>query len=165
MIVENLVVALLFPLVLVSYYHFIKPKDFHRWWFGMIDGLHSLQLFMFSASLAAIGFLYVMWYMIFGLDVIDTKLTTELSLIFLSTLSWAPLTYLSMFYSVHFKYLVVVALGVTSGSSFAFIYFLSTRHDDSLERNLAVAAMSLFTFHVTFVDFIGWNYFYLRKLE
>lgn len=161
MIVINFIIAMLFNFVLVTYYIFIKQGSFDKWWFKMLDTF-PLWLFSITSTLATIGFLYIIWYMVWGLDRKDDKLTLEFAIILASTLLWAPLTHLAMTKSKLFKYLVVLVLGITSGSSIAFIYFLATRHSHD---NIAIGAMFLFAFHVTIVDFFIWNYHFLKNLE
>jgi len=161
MIVINLIISIFFFLVPISYYFFIDQLDV--WWFKMSDFI-PIKMFVVSATFAAIGFVYIEYFMIFGLESFDHKLTTEYTLILLSTLAWAPLTFLSLKVSRKFKYFVVFGLGVTAGCANAFLFFLFDRQSQSFERDVAIVAMTLFTLHVTIMDFCIWNYFFLTNL-
>ena len=158
-------------LILLSYYLFIfyPSININKWWFGLNKNKLFMRIFYLTASLAAIGFVYYMYYLCFYLDEsqfpnksdyndASDKLLIETSIVLVASLLWAPLTYgyLKTNYNIY-KVLSSIVLGVTGFASVAISYFIYDMTPDSIERTLAIIGVSLFSFHTIFIDFGVWN--------
>ena len=156
--------------VLLSYFVFIAlpSRPYTQWWFGMNKIPNFLVFFTISAMCAAISFCYLGYYWIEYLETEKNQklidhLQIEISIILSSAILWAPFVYQS-FNKNFFKYLAVIALGITAGSSWAVLAYIIKYGSDTSETKGAIAAAVFFVFHTFFVDFLGWDYFYLKNL-
>ena len=148
--------------VIISYMVFIGlgSREIREWWFGMDEYPFTYSIFGVTVSSAAIGFVYLMYFVS---DLEDTDLEKELLIemiiILIASAFWAPVVSLS-FNNHYLRYLAAALLGVVAFASLTLLIFLA-RSDKWTW--VSVSAASAFLFHVFFIDFIWWNYHYVGK--
>lgn len=154
-------------LVLLSYYFYIIRGEHavSKWWFRMDDNLTAMRVFPVSATFAALSFLYIFYALLFDMndDDLQRHAFTEMIVILSASLLWAPIVYRS-FETRSLRLLAAVVLGIVAGSSIALVIYVSKAIDDGVDDDIfLVVAASLFSIHVTFMDFGIWNFYYLSS--
>lgn len=179
---DNIIIILIVAcMVIISYVIFIfnGKYSYNQWWFGLnrtsLFNIPFLYWFAVTSFLAAVGFVYVMWYYKAKLEDELTekqydKIRTEIVIALVASVIWTPAVYYSLKYKQYkntkhfFKTLAMLSLGVTAGASTAAAYFINDYSQSSTYKTIALVAYSLFIFHTGIVDFGLWNVFYYNNL-
>tara|TARA_Y100001972_G_scaffold112472_1_gene146231 strand:+ start:186 stop:704 length:519 start_codon:yes stop_codon:yes gene_type:complete len=146
------------------YYAYQSGKGLTLW-----AGVEPKDRFYYSISgiFAGLVFLYLFWYYVYYREkkTKEFKQIIDIAMGFITfgSAAWVPLTFLGL-NDKRYKFLSILALLIVSIGSLLLVFGTSLEKDND-EKNsdkntewaLAIAAGSIFAFHVTFLDLLSWG--------
>jgi hypothetical protein len=149
-------------ILLYSYYHFLQKTTVDVLW-GRIRGSYR-SVYYVSMLLAAIGFLFLLYYLYRKRDFTETQVDTfYLWILVFITISifWMPFTIeYSLKNKTYIQYTIYLVLFLVALAALMILHTLLQIKERELkqERQLAIVGTSYLFFHTFIMDFVLWTH-------
>ena len=167
-----LFIIILFGIILLySYYRLLSNLNSIELFWGQIKG--GLRTFyMISLFIIIIAFILTLFYLMFYSnlsEVENSKIFMALFGITIFSLFWLPLSMLYVEFNKNknnnknfIQFLIILTLFLVAFSAYYFVIIFKNIKDNSLYKKIVLFGMSYLFFHVFFLDFIFWDYFFFQ---
>ena len=154
-------------LLLYSYYEFLANANSMEVFWGAIKG-NLRTFYMISLGVIICAFILLLFYLMNTNSLTEIegfKIFIALFGITIFSLFWLPLSLLYVNYNKNksfVKLLIIITLFLVAFSAFYFLIVFKNIKDNSLYKKIVFFGMIYLFFHVFFLDFIFWDYFFFQ---
>ena len=163
---------ILFGIILLySYYRLLNNSNSIEIFWGQIKG-RLRTFYMISLFIIIIAFILTLFYLMFYSnlsEVENSKIFMALFGITIFSLFWLPLSMLYVEFNKNknnnknfIQFLIILTLFLVAFSAYYFVIIFKNIKDNSLYKKIVLFGMSYLFFHVFFLDFIFWDYFFFQ---